>query len=52
MAKKEHRTFVNYMRSGTAEDFKTDFQTPVPVAKYMVSLLPKRNQKGERKLRK
>jgi len=28
------------MREGTAEDFKTDFQTPVPVANYMISLLP------------
>lgn len=26
--------------TGTHSDFKNDFQTPVPVAKYMVSLLP------------
>lgn len=36
------RTFHNNMRSGDAESFKYDFQTPVPVAKYMVSLLPDR----------
>jgi hypothetical protein len=28
------------MRSGTAETFKADFQTPPNVAKYMASLLP------------
>lgn len=46
MAKKktDHRektnSFKENTRKGSAEDFKTDFQTPVPVAKYMVSLLP------------
>jgi hypothetical protein len=28
------------MREGNPEDFKTDFQTPIPVANYMASLLP------------
>jgi hypothetical protein len=37
---KKYRSFDNYMPEGSAEDFKTDFQTPVPVANYMISLLP------------
>jgi hypothetical protein len=34
------RSFSDNTGSGTPEDFKNDFQTPVPVARYMVSLLP------------
>jgi hypothetical protein len=34
------RSFSDNTGPGTAEDFKNDFQTPVPVANYMVSLLP------------
>lgn len=40
MSKKKHTSFDKYMRDVEWTDFKTDFQTPVPVANYMVSLLP------------
>lgn len=37
--KKETRQFANNLPEASPEEFKFDFQTPVPVAKYMVSLL-------------
>lgn len=40
MSKRPTNTFKENTRPGIPEDFKTDFQTPVNVANYMVSLLP------------
>lgn len=40
MKKKNHMTFIDHLPEANPDDFKFDFQTPVPVAKYMVSLLP------------